>query len=113
VGKKKGKPDPLLVVLTRRVGPLPAIRICSFVVAWGAVYEKLERPPSSVQEYARLGGTSVPTAYRDLRLFCQALPGEQSPTRLWEAARERIDLDDRAAVACLGCISVSKLSLQP
>ena len=109
--KKKGRPDSLLVVLARRVGPLPAMRICSFVVAWGAVYEKLGRAPSSVQEYAKLGSTSVPTAYRDLRLFGEALPGEQTPTRLWESARRRIDLDDNAAVACLGCLSVGKLSL--
>jgi hypothetical protein len=108
VGKKKVRSDPLLVMLTRRVGPLEAMRICTFVVAWGAVYEKLDRPPSSIQEYAVLGGSSVPTAYRDQRIFRRALPDEQTPTRLWESARTRIDVDDSAAVARLACLSVAK-----
>ena len=85
------------------------MRVCSFVIAWGYAYEKLGRAPGSVEEYAELGGTSIPTAYRDQRLFREALPGESTPTRIWEAVRKKIDTADDAAAARLGNVSADKL----
>jgi hypothetical protein len=112
-GASKGKGDPFLVVLSYRVGPTRAMRVCSFVISWGYVYEKLGRPPGSVEEYASLAGASNPTAYRDQRLFREAMPGESTPTRLWERVRGKIDTSDTAAAARLGGVSAAKLGIAP
>jgi hypothetical protein len=111
VGKGKRKPDSFLVVLSHRVDPTRAMRVCSFVISWGYAYEKLGRPPGSVEEYAELGGASVPTAYREQRLFREALPGESTPTRIWESVRKKIDAADAAAAARLGNVSAEKLGI--
>jgi hypothetical protein len=111
VGKGKRKPDSFLVVLSHRVDPTRAMRVCSFVISWGYAYEKLGRAPGSVEEYAELGGASVPTAYREQRLFREALPGESTPTRIWESVRKKIDAADAAAAARLGNVSAEKLGI--
>jgi len=87
------------------------IRVCSFIVSWGYAYEKLGRAPRSVEEYAELGGVSVPTAYRDQKLFREALPGESTPTRIWKSVRTKLNTADDAAPARLGAMSVEKLRL--
>jgi hypothetical protein len=111
VDKKKRKPDPLLVVLSRRIGPTRAMRVCSFVISWGYVYEKLGRAPTSVEEYAELASASIPTAYRDQRLFREAFPGESTPSRIWESLHGKIDTADPAAAARLGTISAAKVGI--
>jgi hypothetical protein len=112
VGKGKQKPDSFLVVLSQRVGPTRAMRVCSFVISWGYAYEKLGRAPGSVEEYAELGGASVPTAYREQRLFREALPGESTPTRIWESVRKKVDAADAVAAARLGTVSAEKLRVE-
>jgi hypothetical protein len=107
--KSKTTPDSFLVVLSRRVGPTRAMRVCCFVISWGSAYEKLGRAPDSVEEYAELGGTSIPTGYREQRLFREALPGESTPTRIWELVRKKIDTADAAAAARLGSVSRERL----
>jgi hypothetical protein len=87
------------------------MRVCSFVISWGYAYEKLGRAPGSVEEYAELGGASVPTAYREQRLFREALPGESTPTRIWESVRKKIDAADAAAAARLGNVAAEKLGI--
>ena len=87
------------------------MRVCSFVISWGTVSEKSGRAPSSVEEFAELDGAGVPTAYREQRLFRDALPGESTPTRIWLLVRKKIDPADAAAAARLGHVSAEKLGI--
>lgn len=87
------------------------MRVCSFVISWGTVSEKLGRAPASVEEFAELDGASIPTAYREQRQFREALPGESTPTRIWLLVRKKIDPADPAAAARLGHVSVEKLRI--
>jgi hypothetical protein len=88
----RGKPEYLAIALARRVGFRNAMKVMTFVVAWGIVYEALGRAPESVEEYADWWKESHPTAYREQRLFREAMSGQQTPTELWESVRGQVNV---------------------
>jgi hypothetical protein len=104
-------PDSLLVVLTANVGFRKAMKVLVFIVAWGKVYDALGHAPVSVEEYAYWWRESVPTAYREQKLFREALPGQTTPTLIWERVREQVDAADDIAPAVIGSLSPSFLGI--
>ena len=99
----------LAVELSRRVGLWNASRILAFIIAWGTMTEDLGRPPESIEEYADYWKTSHRSAYREQALFRKGLPGDATPTRIWEQARERLaDRDNEdVAAAQLGTLDLA------
>jgi hypothetical protein len=80
-------PDPLFVVLTRQVGLRKAFKVLLFITQWGYVYEFVGGPVASVEEYAEWWHLNERNAYREQKLFREALPGDPNPNRLWEQLR--------------------------
>ena len=97
------KREALAIVIARRVGFRNSMKVLTFITAWGIVYESLGRAPASVEEYADWWKESYPTAYREQKLFREAMPGHDTPTELWEEVRAQVrgkskrDLDLAAA----------------
>jgi hypothetical protein len=83
------KPEALAIVLARQVGFRNSMKVLTFITAWGIVYESLGRAPS-VEEYADWWKESYPTAYREQKLFREAMPGQDTPTELWEQVRAQV-----------------------
>jgi hypothetical protein len=77
-------PEPLFVGLTRRVGLRKAFKVLLFITQWGYVYEYLRGPVASVEEYAEWWHLNERNAYREQKLFREAVPGDLNPNRLWE-----------------------------
>src|SRR6266511_1489401 len=98
----KGRPPSLAELLARRVGLRKTIKVLSFIVAWGIVYESLGRAPDSVEEYADWWRESRAKAFREQQLFREALPGEETPTRIYEQVRLFVDVQNSAAPVLLG-----------
>ena len=109
--KKKLQADSLMVVIAKNVGFLKAVKVLAFIIAWGKVYDDLGRAPESVEEYAYWWRESVPTAYREQKLFREALPGQMTPTAIWENVRGQLDATDEVAPAVLGSLSPSFLGI--
>ena len=112
MARKKLEADSLLVVLTKRVGLLKAMKVLTFIVAWGIVTEDLGRPPETVEEYAYWWRESAATAYREQRLFREALRDDTAtPTPIWEQARSQLDAKDETrkelAAAKLGTLRIA------
>lgn len=61
-----------------------------FIWSWGDAIEKLGRAPESVEEYADTVGASYATAYREQKLFREALPGQDTPTAIWNQAKRQV-----------------------
>lgn len=107
--------DSLLVVLTIKVGLFKAIKVLTFIVCWGYASEELGHPPETVEEYAYWWRMSAAKAFREQRLFRDALPGESTPTRIWDQTKHdlasQVDLKDPAqkdkAAAALGSFRVA------
>jgi hypothetical protein len=107
--------DSLLVVLTMKVGLLKAIKVLTFIVCWGYASEDLGQPPETVEEYAYWWRMSAAKAFREQRLFRDALDDEPTPTRIWDQAKHdlasQVDLKDPTqkdkAVAALGGLHVA------
>jgi hypothetical protein len=87
---RKADPNALVAVMTRNVGFVKAMKVLTFVAAWGIATESLGHPPVSVEEYADWWKESYPTAYREQKLFREALPGETTPERIWTQARRHV-----------------------
>jgi len=81
------EPDPLFVVLTREVGLRKAFKVLLFIAQWGYVYEFFDGGVSSVEEYAEWWHLNERNAYREQKLFREALPSETNPNRLWAELR--------------------------
>lgn len=94
-------PDPLFAVLTRRVGLRKALNVLLFVTKWGYVYEYLRGPVASLEEYAEWWHLNERNAYREQKLFREAVPGDLNPNRLWEQLQALNPMADefRARVA--------------
>jgi hypothetical protein len=107
MARKKLPDDALLVVLTRAVGIRKAMKVLTFVVSWGIVIEDTGEPPESIEAYADWWRSSHRSAYREQALYREALPGEDTPTRLWSFVRAHVDPHDTAAPAVLGTLRVA------
>jgi hypothetical protein len=79
-------PESLWVVLTRKVGIRNAFKVLLFVAQWAHVYEYLRGPLRSIDEYAEFWRVSERFAYRQQKLFREAL-GDSNPNRLWQELR--------------------------
>jgi len=77
----------LFVVLTERVGLRKAFKVLLFITQWGYVYEFLGGPVASLEEYAEWWRVNERNAYRDQKLFRDALPGDANPNRVWGQLR--------------------------
>ena len=79
----------LVIVLAKNVGMIKGAQVLQFIWSWGDVMERLGREPDSIEEYADTFRTSYATAYREQKLFREALPGETTPTRIWKDAKRQ------------------------
>lgn len=84
--------------LVRKVGLRRAVKVCSFVVAWGIYVEKTEGP-YTVFGYTDYWRQSRATSFRELDLFRIAFPAQEYPTELWSQVRaayaEKLDAKRR------------------
>ena len=80
--------EPLLVVLTDRVGLRNAYKVLHFVALWAIVYECRGDPVPSIGHFADFWQFDERNAYRAQKLFREALPGNASPNVLWAQLRE-------------------------
>ena len=103
---RKAGDDALAVVLARRVGFRKAMKVLTFIVAWGVVIEDTGDEDIGIEDYAAWWRESERTAFREQALFREAMPDEDTPTRLWLAVRAQIDAKDKAAPARLGTLPV-------
>jgi hypothetical protein len=90
------KKKTLIQIAQENVGTRQSIRAYRFVVTWWMFLDVLGRPPANIEEYARLTGVSIATAYRELKVFREAYPGHETPDDLLEdipkAIRDRMRL---------------------
>jgi hypothetical protein len=77
-------PDPLFVVLTKRLGVRKAFRVLLFVTQWGYVYEFYRGPVRSLEEFAQWWHHNERNAYREQKLFREGFPNDPNPNRVWE-----------------------------
>lgn len=82
MAKKKRRPT-VLNVAVERAGAKNGLRVVTFLIAWGATRQTLEREPS-VEEYAVDWNVSTATAYRELKLFRETFPEFDRPGELVE-----------------------------
>jgi hypothetical protein len=75
--------DPLFYVLTKRLGLRKAVRVLLFIVQWGYVYEYMRGPLLSLNEFVEFWRTNERNAYREQKLFREAI-GDGTPDKLWE-----------------------------
>ena len=88
--------------MAARVGLRKTLKVLTFMTSWGVVYESLGRAPESIEEYALWWRESRAKAFREQQLFREALPGEDTPTRIWEQARVYVEAKNAAAPVLLG-----------
>ena len=88
--------------MAARVGLRKTLKALTFIASWGIVYEALGRAPESIEEYAEWWRESRAKAFRDQQLFREALPGEDTPTRIYEQARVHVEVSAPAAPVLLG-----------
>lgn len=98
-----GPKGSLAEVLAERVGFRSMIKVLTFIVSWGTVYEDLGREPS-IEEFADWWKSSRAKAFRDQQLFRKAMPEFDTPTLLWERARAHVDASNQAAPVLLGAL---------
>lgn len=67
--------------LDRRVEPTQRRRLIAFIEEWDHLRDDLGANPT-VKQYAERWSVPVPTAYRMLTEFRQAVPGEDTPDAL-------------------------------
>ena len=96
----------MVEVLVARVGIRKALKVLTFIVSWGIAYESLGHAPESIEEYAAWWRESRAKSFRDQQLFREALPGEDTPTRIYEAARVYVDVSNQAAPVLLGAMVI-------
>jgi hypothetical protein len=73
---------PFLDVLYEAAGNRPnGARLAALIQEWGLLADELGRDPTA-DEYADRFKFSKPTAHRDLRIFREAFPTEQTPRRI-------------------------------
>jgi hypothetical protein len=85
-GNVDGKPQPLALIASGRVGLIKAGRVMAFMVQWQIVRDDQGGDEPTLEQYAAWWNCSIRTAYREQALFRQAFPGEVSPTRLLDLA---------------------------
>ena len=85
----------LIAFLVGKVGMKDAIRVGSFLLAWGAVAKSLGREPT-IPEYQIYWKESQATYYRDLGRFRKVWPNEKNPQAKWEWIAENIPAAARA-----------------
>ena len=104
---RKPKPRPLAMVIADEVGFRDSIKVLTFIISWGSFIESEGRPPETVDELADWYRMSRAKAFKEQKLFRLALPGEETPTRLWALARTKVDVKSAAAPVILGGLSLS------
>jgi hypothetical protein len=96
----------LIVYLVGQLGLKDAIKVASFIVAWGAVARSLGRQPTK-EEYTVHWKESQATYYRELARFKKVWPEDVDPDRVWNWVESNVaipvgkNLDDRAVLALL------------
>ncbi len=85
----------LIAFLVGKVGMKDAIRVGSFLLAWGAAAKSLGHEPT-MNEYLVYWKESHATYYRDLKRFRNVWPGEKNPQAKWEWIAENIPAAARA-----------------
>ncbi len=87
---KQVKPTTQLVVfMVHKVGMRDAVKVGSFIVAWGAVVRKLDREPT-YQEYCDFWGSSRASYYRERLLLRKVWPKDENPQRVWQWVEDQI-----------------------
>ena len=102
----KGRPRTLAEQIAQRVGVLKMYKVLLFMTSWGVVYEALGRAPVSIEEYSDWWKASRAKSFREQQLFREALPDEETPTRLYELARAHVDFQNPAAPVLLGALAL-------
>lgn len=100
----RGRSGSLAEQIARRVGLRKTFKVLLFITAWGVVYEDLGRAPVSIEEYSDWWKASRAKSFREQQLFREALPNEDTPTRLYELARVHVDVHNPAAAVLLGAL---------
>ena len=90
--------------IAQRVGVLKMYKVLLFMTSWGVVYEALGRAPVSIEEYSDWWKASRAKSFREQQLFREALPDEETPTRLYELARAYVVVGNPAAPVLLGAL---------
>jgi len=71
----------LVVFLVAKVGMKDAVKVASFLVAWGAVARR--HPNPTMGDYMRYWKVSEATYFRELRVFRKVWPDDVNPERRW------------------------------
>lgn len=73
----------LLQYLVSRVGIRRAVKVASFVVAWGIYSEKSGDDVLSMKGYSAYWRQSLALSYKEREMFRIAFPDDETPDRLW------------------------------
>jgi hypothetical protein len=73
--------------LIRQHGYRNTHKVLLFVAQWVICCESLDRAPVNIEEYSDWWRVSRQTGYREQKLFRECMPGLETPTPIWEAAR--------------------------
>lgn len=87
MARKVNKPLGFLVV--EKVGIRRAIRVFSFVAAWGLASDAVGHPVT-MQEYTDYWRQSLATTYRERDAFKMVWPDLDTPEPIWSKAREHV-----------------------
>ena len=90
MSKKQMKPTTELVVfMVHKVGMRDAVKVGTFIVAWGTVARKLKREPTW-PEYCAYWKQSRASYYRERLLLRKVWPKDENPQRVWEWVESQI-----------------------
>lgn len=86
-------PKTLMLYLVSNVGMRKAIKIASFVVAWGKATNALGGEPN-FREYTEFWKQSEDRTYKELRLFHEVWPKDRTPKRVWDWCEQEAHAED-------------------
>lgn len=87
-------PKSLMVYLVSKAGMRKAVKIATFVVAWGKATEALGVEPN-FREYSEFWRQSQDQTYKELRVFHEVWPKDRTPKRVWDWCRDQVEAEDR------------------
>jgi hypothetical protein len=82
MSKQASPTTQLVIFMVHQVGMRDAVKVGTFIVAWGTVARKLKREPTWA-EYCAYWKESRASYYRELRLLRKVWPEDKNPQRVW------------------------------
>lgn len=93
-GRRVGSSDTLAeLVAERKVNPLRALSVFSWIAAWGIFVEGMGREPRSMAELIATLEMNQRTAYRWQKAFREAFPEYKTPALLWAVVVDQVPVE--------------------